>query len=116
MYSVFLFRVMATLTNPLPSALTSLLSTLLPCGFAVGPSKFCEGRLGLWWVGCLQKPGSLLERDGDTWSSSVHRSEMMTVDATVSSDSRAYQSICTEKNVSKNHSLTVSGLSCCLGF
>lgn len=93
----FLLRLMATLTPPLPSALTSILSTLLPCGFAVGPSRFCEGRLGLWWVGCLLKPGSLLGRDGDTGSSSVHQSERMTSEARVSSDSRITQTGCTEE-------------------
>lgn len=84
----FLLRLMATLTPPLSSALTSILSALLPRGFAVGPSGFCEGRLGLWWVGCLLKPGSLLGRDDvDQRSSSLHQSELMTRDA----DSRPAQ-------------------------
>eukprot|EP00066_Takifugu_rubripes_P018850 XP_011608116.1 PREDICTED: zinc finger protein 408 [Takifugu rubripes] len=88
---------MASLTPPLPSALTSILSTLLPCGFAVGPSRFCEGRLGLWWVGCMLKPGSLLGRDGDLRSSSVHQSERMKSEATVCCDSRTSQTGCTEE-------------------
>ncbi|XP_068596862.1 zinc finger protein 408 [Brachionichthys hirsutus] len=48
-----------------PSALASVLCTLLPRGFAVGPSRACEGRLGLWWVGRSMEAGSLLGRDGD---------------------------------------------------
>ncbi|XP_041793687.1 zinc finger protein 408 isoform X2 [Chelmon rostratus] len=56
---------MACLAPPVPSALASLLSTLLPCGFAVGPSRLCEGRLGLWWVGRFLEAGSLLGREGD---------------------------------------------------
>ncbi|XP_028258034.1 zinc finger protein 408 [Parambassis ranga] len=52
------------------SALASLLSSLLPRGFAVGPSQLCEGRLGLWWVGRSLEAGSLLGREGDTeWTS-----------------------------------------------
>lgn len=101
-----LFRLMASLTPPLPSALTSILSTLLPCGFAVGPSRFCEGRLGLWWVGCMLKPGSLLGRDGDMGSSSVHRCERMRSEATLCSASRTTQAGCTEEiKASKNQHL-----------
>lgn len=64
---------MADPAPPLPSALASVLSTLLPCGFAVGPSRLCEGRLGLWWVGRSLPAGSLLGRVGDTeWASDYH--------------------------------------------
>ncbi|XP_076003120.1 uncharacterized protein LOC142996118 [Genypterus blacodes] len=48
------------------SHLASLLSSVLPHGFAVGPSQTCEGRVGLWWVGRSRQAGSLLGRDGDT--------------------------------------------------
>lgn len=55
------------------SALASLLSPLLPRGFAVGPSQLCEGRLGLWWVGRSLGAGSLLGREGDAeWTSKYH--------------------------------------------
>lgn len=91
------FRLMASLTPPLSSALSSILSTLLPCGFAVGPSRFCEGRLGLWWVGCLLKPGSLLGRDVDQSSSSLRQSELMKSESTVSSDCRPAQTSCSEE-------------------
>ncbi|XP_054627784.1 zinc finger protein 408 isoform X2 [Dunckerocampus dactyliophorus] len=58
-------KVMACLSSPIPSALASFLSTLLPRGFAVGPSVSCEGRLGLWWVGPSLQAGCLLGREGD---------------------------------------------------
>lgn len=74
---VFLFRLMACLAPPVPSALASFLSTLLPCGFAVGPSQLYEGRLGLWWVGRSLEAGSLVGRDGDTeWASKYHTDPM----------------------------------------
>lgn len=64
---------MASLAPPVPPALASFLSTLLPCGFAVGPSQLCGGRMGLWWVGRSLEAGSLLGRDGDTeWASKYH--------------------------------------------
>lgn len=59
-------RLMADQNSPLPSALDSFLSSLLPRGFAVGPSRHCQDRLGLWWVGRTQGAGSLLGREGDT--------------------------------------------------
>ncbi|XP_049905183.1 zinc finger protein 408 [Epinephelus moara] len=60
-------------TVPVPSALASCLSTLLPCGFAVGPSRLCGGRMGLWWVGRSLEAGSLLGKEGDTeWASKYH--------------------------------------------
>ncbi|XP_028298826.1 zinc finger protein 408 [Gouania willdenowi] len=54
--------------RPVPSPLTSLLSSSssLPCGFAVGPSRLCQGRLGLWWVGRALEAGTLLGKEGDT--------------------------------------------------
>ncbi|TDH17448.1 hypothetical protein EPR50_G00008500 [Perca flavescens] len=68
---------MASLAPPVPSALASSLSTLLPCGFAVGPSRLCGGRMGLWWVGRSLQAGSLLGRDGDTeWTSKYHSDPM----------------------------------------
>ncbi|KAF1393234.1 hypothetical protein PFLUV_G00036420 [Perca fluviatilis] len=68
---------MASLAPPVPSALASSLSTLLPCGFAVGPSRLCGGRMGLWWVGRSLQAGSLLGRDGDTeWTSRYHSDPM----------------------------------------
>ncbi|XP_037615348.1 zinc finger protein 408 isoform X2 [Sebastes umbrosus] len=61
---------MASLAPLVPSAVASFLSTLLPCGFAVGPSRLCGGRMGLWWVGRSLEAGALLGRDGDTeWTS-----------------------------------------------
>uniref|UniRef100_A0A3B4V9H1 Zinc finger protein 408-like n=2 Tax=Seriola dumerili TaxID=41447 RepID=A0A3B4V9H1_SERDU len=69
---------MACLPPPVPSALASFLSSLLPRGFAVGPSHLCEGRLGLWWVGRSLEAGSLLGREGDTeWTWSYH-TDLMT--------------------------------------
>ncbi|XP_078029389.1 zinc finger protein 408 isoform X2 [Epinephelus lanceolatus] len=60
-------------TVPVPSALASCLSMLLPCGFAVGPSRLCGGRMGLWWVGRSLEAGSLLGKEGDTeWASKYH--------------------------------------------
>ncbi|XP_074522783.1 uncharacterized protein LOC141787932 isoform X2 [Halichoeres trimaculatus] len=56
---------MAGLPPPLPF-LSSLLSSMLPPGFAVGPSKLCEDHLGLWWVGSPLKAGSVLGRSGGT--------------------------------------------------
>ncbi|XP_056134706.1 zinc finger protein 408 isoform X2 [Lampris incognitus] len=46
--------------------LVSLLSSLLPRGFAVGPSRQCEGSLGLWWVGRSLKAGALLGMEGNS--------------------------------------------------
>ncbi|XP_044212855.1 zinc finger protein 408 isoform X1 [Thunnus albacares] len=59
----------------LPSALASFLSASLPRGFAVGPSLFCEGRLGLWWVGRSLEAGCLLGREGDAGRASKHRTD-----------------------------------------
>ncbi|TNN49488.1 hypothetical protein EYF80_040329 [Liparis tanakae] len=56
---------MAGLDPPVPSAPASLLSGLLPRGFAVGPSRLCGGRMGLWWVGRSLEAGTLLGRGGD---------------------------------------------------
>ena len=51
------------------SPLMALLSSILPKGFAVGPSRVSEGRLGLWWVGRCLDAGTMLGREGDTeWS------------------------------------------------
>ncbi|KAM9825048.1 uncharacterized protein ACBT44_005869 isoform 2-T2 [Syngnathus typhle] len=59
-------RMMASCLSPcVPTALTSFLSTILPPGFAVGPSISCKGRLGLWWVGRVLQVGDLLGREGD---------------------------------------------------
>ncbi|XP_077419330.1 uncharacterized protein LOC144050166 isoform X2 [Vanacampus margaritifer] len=59
-------RMMAScLTPSFPTALASFLSTLLPTGFAVGPSMSCKGRLGLWWVGRALRVGDQLGREGD---------------------------------------------------
>ncbi|XP_035507574.1 zinc finger protein 408 [Morone saxatilis] len=69
---------MACLASPVGSALTSFLSTLLPRGFAVGPSHLCEGRLGLWWVGRSLEAGSLLGREGDTEWASKYPTDPMT--------------------------------------
>lgn len=69
---------MASLAPPAPLALASVLSSLLPRGFAVGPSQLCEGRLGLWWVGRSLEAGSLLGRKGDTkWTWKYH-TDLMT--------------------------------------
>uniref|UniRef100_A0A8C5FEF6 C2H2-type domain-containing protein n=1 Tax=Gadus morhua TaxID=8049 RepID=A0A8C5FEF6_GADMO len=61
---------MASHDTPLGSSpLMALLSSLLPKGFAVGPSRVSEGRLGLWWVGRCLDVGTVLGREGDTeWS------------------------------------------------
>lgn len=64
--AVMFVRLMADLTPLLPPAPTTLLSPSLPCGFAVGPSQLCAGRLGLWWVGRSLEAGSLLGSEGDT--------------------------------------------------
>lgn len=64
--AVTIVRLMADLSPLPPPALTSLLSTSLPRGFAVGPSQLCAGRLGLWWVGRSLGAGSLLGNEGDT--------------------------------------------------
>uniref|UniRef100_UPI0037E76D8F zinc finger protein 408 n=1 Tax=Semicossyphus pulcher TaxID=241346 RepID=UPI0037E76D8F len=69
---------MASLPLPVPSALSSLLTSVLPCGFAVGPSGVCEGRLGLWWVGRSLEAGSLLGREGDTEWTSRYRTDLST--------------------------------------
>ncbi|XP_026149861.1 zinc finger protein 408 [Mastacembelus armatus] len=70
---------MATLASSVPTALASFLSMLLPCGFAVGPSRLCEGKLGLWWVGRSLEAGSLLNREGDTeWAWKFH-TDLMTL-------------------------------------
>lgn len=110
---IILFRLMASLIPPLPSALTSILSTLLPCGFAVGPSRFCEGRLGLWWVGCVLKPGSLLGRDGGLRSSLVHQSERMKSEATVCCDSETTLTGCTEETKASKKISTFLYISLC---
>ncbi|XP_036952210.1 zinc finger protein 408-like isoform X2 [Acanthopagrus latus] len=69
---------MAGLHPSLPDALASLLCSLLPCGFAVGPSRLCEGRLGLWWVGRSLEAGSLLGGEGNTEWASKHHADPMT--------------------------------------
>ncbi|XP_068177819.1 zinc finger protein 408-like [Antennarius striatus] len=61
-----------------PSALASALCSLLPRGFAVGPSRVCEGRPGLWWVGRSLEAGSLLGRDGDTGWASKNPTDLLT--------------------------------------
>lgn len=64
--AVTFVRLMADLTPLLPPPPTTLLPSSLPCGFAVGPSRLCAGRLGLWWVGRSLGAGSLLGSEGDT--------------------------------------------------
>lgn len=62
---------MACLAPSSSSDLASFLSSLLPRGFAVGPSQLSEGRLGLWWVGRPLEAGSLLGKKGDAvWTAS----------------------------------------------
>ncbi|XP_060899646.1 zinc finger protein 408-like isoform X5 [Labrus mixtus] len=81
---------------PLPS-LASLLSSVLPQGFAVGPSGLCEGRLGLWWVGRSLQAGSLLGREGDTeWATRYHSEGL-----TDSEDSERTVKPATDQKVSK---------------
>ncbi|XP_070820849.1 zinc finger protein 408 [Chaetodon trifascialis] len=91
---------MACLAPPVPSALASLLSTLLPRGFAVGPSRLCEGGLGLWWVGRFLEAGSLLGREGDTeWALKYHADPMTRsgdAELTMNSESRTGSSSSTE--------------------
>lgn len=68
---------MARLVPPVPSSLTLFLSSLLPCGFAVGPSQLYEGRLGLWWVGHSMEAGAFLGTDGDAqWAWKFHNGLM----------------------------------------
>ncbi|KAM4744356.1 zinc finger protein 408 [Anableps anableps] len=55
--------------------LTSFLSSVLPRGFAVGPSLLCEGSVGLWWVGRPLEAGALLGREGDTQRVAKRRSD-----------------------------------------
>ncbi|XP_077476769.1 uncharacterized protein LOC144089580 isoform X7 [Stigmatopora argus] len=65
----------------IPTALASFLSTLLPNGFAVGPSMSCKGRLGLWWVGQALEVGFLLGKEGDTeWVKKFQTGPMLTQD------------------------------------
>ncbi|XP_060924487.1 zinc finger protein 408-like, partial [Limanda limanda] len=74
LFMEFELRSMAAHPPPVPPTLSSLLSSLLPCGVAVGPSRLCEGRLGLWWVGRCLGAGALLGRGGDwTWK---HHSDL----------------------------------------
>lgn len=81
----FLYRLMASLTSPVPSPLA-----WLPCGFAVGPSRLCEGRLGLWWVGHSLEAGALLGSEGDTeWAWKVLMTHSQESELTV--NSRAVQ-------------------------
>lgn len=69
---VFLLRLMADLSSASLSGLTSFVSTLLPPGFAVGPSQLCEYRLGLWWVGRSLEAGFTLSRDTEwAWRNQV---------------------------------------------
>ncbi|XP_029000532.1 zinc finger protein 408-like isoform X2 [Betta splendens] len=69
---------MAKVVPPIPSSVTLLLSSLLPRGFAVGPSQLYEGRLGLWWVGHAMEAGALLGREDDSqWAWKFH-SDLMT--------------------------------------
>ncbi|KAL6113574.1 znf408 [Pungitius sinensis] len=64
---------MAALAPPIPSPLASFLCALLPRGFALGPSRLCGGRVGLWWVGRPLEAGFLLGKEGDTeWASGGH--------------------------------------------
>ncbi|XP_070410797.1 zinc finger protein 408-like [Nothobranchius furzeri] len=51
---------------PVPSDVTYFLSSVLPRGFALGPSLLCEGSVGLWWVGHPLEAGTLLGKEGDT--------------------------------------------------
>ncbi|KAG7482673.1 zinc finger protein 408-like isoform X1 [Solea senegalensis] len=92
---------MAGLGPPIPSALTSFLSMLLPPGFAVGPSQLCEQRLGLWWVGRSLGAGSLLSREGDTaWTWKYHTDQMFHeqgAELSINSESETGQSTKTEK-------------------
>ncbi|KAM7424674.1 hypothetical protein PAMA_000838 [Pampus argenteus] len=69
---------MARLAPPVSSALASFLSSLIPRGFAVGPSLLHEGRLGLWWVGRSMEAGCLLGREEDTERDSKHHTEPLT--------------------------------------
>ncbi len=94
----FTLQVSGLLPRPVMSALASFLSSLLPCGFAVGPSGLCEGRLGLWWVGRSLEVGSLLGREGDTeWASKYHTVPTTRNDEfTMNSESKTGQSKSTE--------------------
>ncbi|XP_073319914.1 zinc finger protein 408 [Pagrus major] len=91
---------MDSLDPSIPDALASFLSSLLPCGFAVGPSRLCEGRLGLWWVGRSLEAGSLLGRKGDTeWASKRHTDPMTHSrddELTANSESKTGQTSSTE--------------------
>ncbi|XP_040893077.1 zinc finger protein 408 [Toxotes jaculatrix] len=91
---------MACLASPVPSALASFLSTLLPRGFAVGPSQLCESRLGLWWVGHSLEAGSLLGREGDAkWTWKCHtdlRTQCREGELAVNSESKTGHSNSTE--------------------
>ncbi|XP_037550660.1 zinc finger protein 408 [Nematolebias whitei] len=58
-------RSMAHFLPAVPSNLTSFLHSVLPCGFALGPSLFSKGSLGLWWVGHPLEAGTLLCTDAD---------------------------------------------------
>ncbi|KAM7014996.1 zinc finger protein 408 [Tautogolabrus adspersus] len=87
---------MARPPPPLLPSLASLLSSVLPPGFAVGPSGLCKGRLGLWWVGRSLQVGSLLGREGDTeWATRYHSERL-----TDSKDSECIMKPPTDHNVS----------------
>lgn len=45
--------------------LASFLSSVLPRGFALGPSLLREGSVGLWWVGRPLEAGAPLGTEGD---------------------------------------------------
>ncbi|XP_038164422.1 zinc finger protein 408 [Cyprinodon tularosa] len=57
---------MACPLPPILSDLTSFISSVIPHGFALGPSLLCEGSVGLWWVGRALQAGALLGRRDDT--------------------------------------------------
>ncbi|XP_033971964.1 zinc finger protein 408-like [Trematomus bernacchii] len=107
------------LAPPAPSALATLLSTLLPCGFAVGPSRLCGGSMGLWWVGRSLEAGSLLGRERDTeWASSYH-TDLMThrQEGELVMNSKTCQTISTEadkalmeKAANKDESMLQTGV------
>lgn len=97
---ISLCRLMAGLHPSIPDALASFLCSLLPCGVAVGPSRLCEGRLGLWWVGRSLEAGSLLGREGDAEWASKHHAEPVTHspddELTTNSESKTGQTSSTE--------------------
>ncbi|XP_057698862.1 zinc finger and SCAN domain-containing protein 2-like isoform X1 [Corythoichthys intestinalis] len=104
---------MATCLAPSnPTAVASFLSTLLPNGFAVGPSGSCKGRLGLWWVGQALQVGFLLGKEGDAeWVEKFQTGPMSPQDLIVTLqtlEEKAPMQIATNNDVALHNAVWIS--------